>query len=164
MLQLLHLQPTLEFMARPTQTRIDRQLLETWRLFLTAHADVIDALGRELVDECDLPLAWYEVLLYLHEADDHQLRMHELADSLLLSRSAVTRLIDRVEKAGLVCRSACESDRRGTFVVLTDEGRARFSAAAPVHLRGVDEHFTSRLDRAEAATMADAFRRIIGRD
>lgn len=150
-------------MARPT-TKIDPQLLEAWRLFLTAHADVIDALSKELVDECDLPLAWYEVLLYLHEADDDRLRMHELADSLLLSRSAVTRLVDRVENAGLVRRSACPSDRRGTFVELTPEGRSRFAAAAPVHLRGVDAHFTSLLSTEEAATLTGAFRRILGRD
>ncbi len=140
---------------------IDSERLEAWRLFLTAHSEVIDVLARELHDERSLPLTWYEVLLYLSRADAGRLRMHELADSLLLSRSALTRLVDRVEKAGLVERVTCDSDRRGFYVRLTDEGRAAFAAAAPVHLRGVERHFTGLLSDAEARTLARVMRRIV---
>ena len=81
---------------------INPPTLEAWRLFLTAHHEVIDTLSRELERETGLPLTWYEVLLYLKQAPDRQLRMHELAESLLLSRSAMTRFVDRIERAGYV--------------------------------------------------------------
>ena len=129
-------------------------------MFLTAHARVVDHLARELEDETDLPLAWYGVLLYLEEAPTGRLRMHELADSLLLSRSAVTRFIDRMVDAGLARRMVCDADRRGTFVEATDDGRVRFRAAAPVHLAGIARHFTSLLSDEEAQVLACAMARI----
>jgi DNA-binding MarR family transcriptional regulator len=145
-------------MARVT---VDPVKLDAWRLFLTAHAKVIDALGDELERHFDLPLAWYEVLLYLSEAPGRQLRMHELAESRLLSRSAATRLIDRMEDAGLVCRSTCAEDRRGTFVSITDSGRDLFKQAGRLHLAGIDRLFTGRIDETEASVLAETFRRII---
>jgi len=140
--------------------KIDPVRLRAWRLFLEAHARVVDRLGRELEAERDLPLTWYEVLLYL-DRNGGRLRMHELAESLLLSRSATTRFVDRIEDAGLVARMTCPSDRRGTFVVLTDEGRVVFRGAAPVHLRGIDEHFTRHLTTEEAGAMAAALERVL---
>lgn len=142
-------------------TKIEPEHLEAWRLFLTAHSEVIDALASELQAERDLPLTWYEVLLYLSRAEDGRLRMHELAESLLLSRSALTRLVDRVERAGYVERVTCESDRRGLFVQLTESGRQAFAAAAPVHLRGIEEHFTGMLSPTEARTIARVMARIV---
>ncbi len=142
-------------------TKIESGHLEAWRLFLTAHSEVIDALAGELQDERGLPLTWYEVLLYLSRAEGERLRMHELADSLLLSRSALTRLVDRVERAGYVERVTCESDRRGLFVQLTAAGREAYTAAAPVHLRGIEEHFTSKLTASEARTIAKAMSKIV---
>lgn len=129
-------------------------------MFLTAHARVVDRLGRELEDRCGLPLAWYEVLLYLREAPTGRLRMHELADSLLLSRSAATRFVDRMVEAGLVQRTTCESDRRGTFIELTEHGSAEFREAAPVHLAGIARHFTDLLSGDEAEVLAAALERI----
>lgn len=129
-------------------------------MFLTAHARVLDHLGRELEEATELPLTWYEVLLYLREAPEGKLRMHELADSLLLSRSAVTRFIDRMADAGLVQRTVCDSDRRGTFVEATVRGSELFRSAAPVHLEGIAEHFTRFITDDEAAVIADAMARI----
>jgi DNA-binding MarR family transcriptional regulator len=129
-------------------------------MFLTAHARVVDHLSRELEDHTELPLAWYEVLLYLREAPTGRLRMHELAESLLLSRSAATRFVDRMVDAGLVRRTVCDSDRRGMFVEATELGIAEFRAAAPVHLAGIADHFTDLLTDEEAAVMAKALRRV----
>jgi DNA-binding MarR family transcriptional regulator len=109
--------------------------------------------------ETGLPLNWYEVLLYLFEADDQRLRMHELANSLLLSRSAATRFVDRMEQAGLVERVQCPSDRRGTFVSMTRRGMDAFHEAAPFHLRGIERHFAAHVSESDAEWL----RQIMGR-
>jgi DNA-binding MarR family transcriptional regulator len=123
--------------------------LGAWRTFLRAHATVVRALESELMAEHDLPLASYDVLVQLSEAPDWRLRMTELADRVLLSRSGLTRLADRLEREGLLRREACPSDARGTLAVLTDAGLARLEAAWPTHLRGVQEHVTGRLSTDE---------------
>jgi DNA-binding MarR family transcriptional regulator len=147
--------------TRPPLTRPDQAHLDAWIGFLRSHALVIDVLSREMEQECGLPLPWYEVLLQLTNAPEQHLRMHELAESLLLSRSATTRFVDRIERAGLVTRVTCDNDRRGTFVRLTEAGRQAFATAAPVHLRGIAEHFASHVTTAEAETMAQAFARVL---
>jgi DNA-binding MarR family transcriptional regulator len=134
--------------------------LEPWRLFLQAHSVVVDTLEHELRAELGLPLTWYEVLLHLARADGGRLRMTDLAGSLLLSKSGVTRLVDRMEGEGLVERGVCSSDRRGSFAVLTTAGRALFEKAAPIHLRGVDEHFLGLLDNGERRALATALRKV----
>jgi DNA-binding MarR family transcriptional regulator len=134
--------------------------LTAWRNMLRAHAELIDVLARELAEEHDLPISWYDVLLHLAEAPERQLRMHELAENLLVSRSAATRFVDRMEKAGLVTREVCASDRRGMFVVLTDEGRRRLREAAPTHLDGVARLFSANITEAEAEVIGAALARV----
>jgi DNA-binding MarR family transcriptional regulator len=134
--------------------------LAAWRAFLTAHARVLDVMERELVHERAMPLAWYDVLVQLSEAEGHRLRMHDLARLILLSRAGLTRLVDRMGAAGLVERVPCEHDRRGTFVAMTSAGRTAIEEAAPVHLRGVQEHFVRHLDEAELAVMQRALGRV----
>ena len=136
--------------------------LDAWRSFLRAHARVTRQLDAELAAESDLPLASYEVLIHLNEAPDKRLRMTELADQVLLSRSGLTRLVDRLEREGLIRRETCPSDARGTNAVLTDEGYARLRAAAPVHLRGVREHMVDQLTPAEIELLSRALGRIAG--
>jgi DNA-binding MarR family transcriptional regulator len=103
-----------------------------------------------------MTLAEYDVLFQLRVAGDHQLRMTELSQRVRLSRSGLTRLVDRLVKAGLVMRGHCETDRRGTFAVLTPAGRDRVRRARPVHLRGVGRHFAERLSPIQLAAVADA--------
>jgi DNA-binding MarR family transcriptional regulator len=134
--------------------------LAAWRAFLEAHARTIDVLSRELREAEDLPLTWYDVLVQLNEADERRLRMQELANAVLLSKSGLTRLIDRMERDGLVRREACPSDRRGTFAELTAAGHRRLREAAPAHLRGVNEHFAELFDEEEAATLERLLRRV----
>lgn len=134
--------------------------LAAWRGLLEVHSATIAQLDAELEQEHGLPLSSYEVLLHLHGAPDCELRMGQLAERLFLSRSGLTRLIDRLAKAGLVERAECESDRRGSYARLTDEGRARFEAARPTHLRGVREHFLSKLSAADLDQLAGIWARI----
>ena len=136
--------------------------LDAWRSFLRAHARVTRLLDAELTAECDLPLGSYEVLLHLNEAPGRTMRMTELADRVLLSRSGLTRLVDRLEGDGLIRRESCPSDARGTNAVLTDLGLERLKEAAPIHLRGVREHVIDVLSPEEIAALADVLGRIAG--
>jgi DNA-binding MarR family transcriptional regulator len=127
--------------------------LAAWNTFLRAHARVVRELERELEADQDLALTDYDVLVQLAAADERRLRMSDLADKLLLSRSGVTRLVDRLVSDGLVERVVCESDRRGQWAALTDTGHARLRRAAPTHLRGVAAHFLDRLSPADLAAL-----------
>jgi DNA-binding MarR family transcriptional regulator len=134
--------------------------LAAWRSFLRAHATVTHRLEAELVAEHDLPLASYDVLVQLSEAPSAALRMTELAERVLLSRSGLTRLVDRLERDGLVTRRACPDDARGTLAVLTDAGLDRLRAAWPTHLRGVSEHVTSKLSPQELVVLEELLGRL----
>jgi DNA-binding MarR family transcriptional regulator len=134
--------------------------LATWRAFLRAHARVVRELERELVADQDLALADYDVLVQLSAAKDRRLRMSELADRLLLSRSGATRLVDRLVADGLVERVSCESDRRGQWASLTDAGYERLKRASPTHLRGIASHFLDRLTADEVVTLEPVLSRI----
>jgi DNA-binding MarR family transcriptional regulator len=149
-------------MARTNPRAQQSDRLEPWKLFLQAHAAVLDALEHDLRERLDLPLTWYEVLLHLAEAPDGRLRMTDLAGSLLLSKSGVTRLVDRMEAAGLVERGVCSSDRRGAFAVITDRGRALHRKAAPVHVRGIDDLFLDHLTGAERRALVAGLRKVLG--
>lgn len=127
--------------------------LAAWSTFLRAHARVVRELERELQADQDLALTDYDVLVQLAAAPDRRLRMSELADRLLLSRSGVTRLVDRLVANGLVERVSCEDDRRGQWAALTDAGRGRLRRAAPTHLRGVATHFLDRLSADDLASL-----------
>lgn len=147
---------TLALVKQPGPTE-----LKAWRAFLTAHARVLEVLERELEEERGMPLSWYDVLVQLAEAPENRLRMHDLARLVLLSRAGLTRLVDRMGAAGLVERIPCENDRRGTYVAMTREGREALAKAAPVHLRGIEEHFARYLEPGEAETLAAVFCRVL---
>jgi DNA-binding MarR family transcriptional regulator len=140
-------------------TRHDPRL-GAWRAFLRAHASVMRQLEHELADEHDLALTDYDVLVQLSVAPDRQQRMSELADSLLLSRSGVTRLIDRLVAERLVQRVSCDTDRRGQWAQLTDAGLERLRRATPTHLRGVAEHFLDHLSAEDLASLERTLGRI----
>ena len=117
--------------------------LASWRAFLEAHARVSRRLDDELRAEHGLSLAEYDALLQLAEAPGRRLRMNQLADRVILSRSGITRMIDRLTLDGFVERAHCSSDARGAEAVLTDAGMACLRDAAATHLRGIDRHFLS---------------------
>jgi DNA-binding MarR family transcriptional regulator len=140
---------------RPSDWRV-----EVWRSFLRAHASTVRELERELAAEAGMPLAWYDVLLQLVEAPDHRLRMAELADRVLLSRSGLTRLVDRLQAEGLVRREPSQDDARGTYTVLTTAGFDRLRRAAPVHLDGVARHWLGHFTDDELRQLGSLLRRI----
>ncbi len=142
-------------------TRTDDDRLRVWRGFLEAHASITERLDEELRAERGLPLTWYDVLVNLGEADGGRLRMRELADAVLFSRSGLTRLVERMQKAGLVAREACVDDARGTFAVLTTSGRRMLRRAAPIHLRGIDEEFSSRLSDGDVRALGVAIGKLL---
>jgi DNA-binding MarR family transcriptional regulator len=130
-------------MAKPISPHDPR--LAAWSAFLRAHARIVRRLEAELQADQDLALTDYDVLVQLAQADERRLRMSELADRLMLSRSGATRLVDRLVAARLVERVTCDDDRRGQWASLTDAGHERLRRASPTHLRGVGEHFLGRL-------------------
>ncbi|MFI7585573.1 MarR family winged helix-turn-helix transcriptional regulator [Spongisporangium articulatum] len=108
-----------------------------WRAWLDGTRTLLTALERQLATESDLTLTDYELLVRLSEAPENRLRMRELADATLATRSGVTRAVTRAERAGWVRRVECEDDRRGMNAELTDAGRAALAAAAPGHVAAV---------------------------
>lgn len=134
--------------------------LRAWRAFLRAHHAVTAELDAELGREQDLPLGSYEVLLYLASAPDRALRMSRLAERVMLSRSGLTRLVDRLEAEGLVERLACPTDARGHLARLTAAGALRLRRAAPVHLRGVRQHFVRKMSDEDLGHLADLLEKI----
>lgn len=131
-----------------------------WRSFLRAHTGVVRELERELLAATSMPLSSYDVLLQLAEAPHRRLRMADLADRVLLSRSGLTRLIDRLQGEGLVRREPSPDDARGTFTVLTEEGMKRLRAAAPVHLAGIRRHWLAHFSDDELRQLGALLGRI----
>src|SRR4051794_2333438 len=119
---------------------------------------------REMLAATGLPLAWYDVLLQLAEAPQRRLRMAQLADRVLLSRSGLTRLIDRLQAEGLVRREPSPEDARGMFTVLTAEGLGRLRAAAPVHLAGIRRHWLAHFSDDELRQLDALLRRLPAAD
>jgi DNA-binding MarR family transcriptional regulator len=133
--------------------------LAAWMALLRAHAAATTALERALLEHCDLPLTWYEVLLTLRGSDGG-MRMLELARSVLLSKSGLTRAVDRMQAAGLVERRACDTDRRITYVALTPAGQEMLERATPVQLDAVKAAFTDHLTPEELTVLARALDRV----
>ncbi len=140
--------------------RLSRQELAVWRSFLRSHATIMRALESELAASKQLSLACYDVLVQLTEAADHRLRMTELADLVLLSRSGLTRLVDRLERDGLVVREPYPGDARGMYAVITDLGLDRLRSATSVHLPGIVEHFVARFSPEELQQLGALLGRI----
>jgi DNA-binding MarR family transcriptional regulator len=152
-------------LTRPADHRLSARdpRLGPWRAFLQAHARVMRRLDEELRAEHDISIAEYDALLNIAEAPDRRIRMRRLADQVLLSKSGVTRLIDRLVDDGLVERSACLSDARGAEAVLTPAGLQRLRAASRTHLRGIEAHFIDVLDPGQLDLVGRALRTVADR-
>ena len=132
-----------------------------WGGFLRVHAKIVRKLDAELRQAHGLPLSSYEVLLHLSWASGHRMRMGELAESVLLTLSGVTRLVGRLEREGLVRRESCPEDRRGAYAILTEAGLGRLGEAHPTHLSGVHRLFLEHFSKVELKTMAEYWRRVL---
>ena len=119
-------------------------------------------LGAELEASCDLPLGWLEVLVRVVRSAESRLTMSEVAAQTVHTSGGTTRLVDRIEEAGLVRRAACPKDRRTTYVELTELGRRRLEEATMVHLEHLEEHLTSHLSTSERSVLISALTKLNG--
>ena len=117
-------------------------------------------LGGSLESECGLPLAWYEVLVRIVRSPEGRMTMSEVADKTVYTSGGTTRLVDRIEEAGLLQRAKCPSDRRTVYVEITEVGATALAAATEVHLSHIDAEVMVHLDEAERATLIDLLTRI----
>ncbi|HUQ16816.1 MAG TPA: MarR family transcriptional regulator [Candidatus Saccharimonadales bacterium] len=151
---------TITTLARPpAKRRLSPEELRAWRAFLRSHATVSRSLERAL-EGSDLTLAGYGVLVVLSEAPEERLRLHEIAERIGLTKSGLTRLIDRLETRGYVERHACELDKRGQYAVVTAAGRRAFRRAAPGHLGAIAARFADHLTPPELTTLTRALERV----
>lgn len=140
---------------------LDPTALNAWRTFITAHARLIETIDRELTAADCVPLHWYDVLVELVEAPEQRLRMSDLARKVVLSRSGLTRMVDKLEKAGLLLREASPEDGRGAYAVLTEAGHNALRKAWPIYAQGIKNYFAAYLRADETEQMAAAFSRML---
>jgi DNA-binding MarR family transcriptional regulator len=148
-------------MPSTTPQELTASELAAWRGFLRVHSALAKRLDAQLEAEHDLPLSSYEVLIALQAAPERRLRMAELADRVLLSRSGMTRLVDRLERDGLLVRDTCASDARGCFAVLTAAGDELLARARSTHLDGVRDAFLVHLGPDDLETLAALWERVL---
>ncbi len=153
--------PARRGLAATTDTLTPTEL-HAWRGLLRTHALVVKRLDAELEAAHDLPLTSYEVLLHLDAAEGTRMRMCDLAEGIMLSRSGLTRLVDRLEREGLVERVSCSDDARGAFARLTEAGTAKLREAAPVHLEGIRRHFLAHLTAEQLRVLAELWDAVAG--
>jgi DNA-binding MarR family transcriptional regulator len=145
-----------------TSPQVSTRRLGAWESLLRAHASLVRELDAELQAAHAMSLGDYDVLLTLANAPGARMRMRELADRVILSRSGVTRRVDRLEAAGFVCRERAVDDGRSIDAVLTDAGRARLREAGPTHLAGIEARFLARYSDDELATIMALLDRVPG--
>ena len=138
--------------------------IRAWGGFLTTHARLVRELDEELRAAHGMPLGTFDVLVNLALAPEQMLRMRDLADAIVLSRSGLTRLVDRLVRQGLVERRRCGEDARGAWAVLTPEGQNALAEASPTHFDGVRRRFLSALDADDQARLGDLWDKIKAED
>ncbi|MEP7084494.1 MAG: MarR family transcriptional regulator [Betaproteobacteria bacterium] len=139
----------------------DEAGLHAWARFLATHAELVERIESALAEASLPPLGWYDVLWALETADGGRLRMHELAHAVVLSRSNLTRLIDRLEAGGLTARERCDDDRRGSFASITTAGRAMRKRMWPVYRKQIEALFAVHLSVKEAQALSSVFTRML---
>ncbi|MDQ3680911.1 MAG: MarR family transcriptional regulator [Actinomycetota bacterium] len=139
----------------PTDDRV-----AAWRWLLLAHAAALRAIEEDLSSAGTIPLSWYDVLLELNAAQERRLRMTELAERVVLSRTRVSRLVDELVRKDLVERIPDPDDGRAAFATITRRGRDELRRAAPHYLAGIERHFTSLLADHEREVVAGALERV----
>ena len=141
--------------SQPSTCPSGDEKVQLFGLLLETNARLSRSLGLELESACDLPLAWFDVLLQLRKTPDGRLKMNQIAEAIVHSTGGTTRLIDRLEVAGLVERQNCPSDRRAIHVAITDLGNEKLNAALNVHLGYLEENLATRLTKVERETLAE---------
>jgi DNA-binding MarR family transcriptional regulator len=135
-------------------------MLDTWKGFLFAHARVIRGLEGDMLEQHSLTLTWFDVMSRLRQAPQHRLRMHELEEASVFTRSGMTRLVDRIEAAGFVRRERTPKDRRGVYVAITPAGVDKIDEVWPDHVASIKRHFGRFMDPTEATALRQATQKI----
>ena len=135
--------------------------MAAWAALLRTHATLVKILEGEIQQKTGLPLSWYDVLLELNAADGRRLRMQQLAERVVLSRTRISRVVDEMVGAGLVEKTSDASDRRSTFATITERGRTSLRAAAPVYLDGIRQHFTQHVRESELRAIRTGLERVL---
>jgi DNA-binding MarR family transcriptional regulator len=148
-------------LKRASDRESDGTTTAVWPLFLTAHAVLVERVERRLAEAGLPPLAWYDVLWALERAEGGRVRLSDLAERIVLSRSNTTRLVDRLEQAGLARREPSEEDGRGSYAILTPAGKVQRAKMWPVYKAAISTLFETHLRPAEARLMNLALRRIL---
>ena len=136
--------------------KLQKHQLDAWRALLRGQALLLERVERDLAAADLPPIGWYDVLTELDKAPGGRLRIHELAEAVILSRSGLSRLLDRLGAAELLRREPCDDDRRGAYAVITAAGRRTLADMWPVYERALAEHFAPQVGSAEARTMRSA--------
>jgi DNA-binding MarR family transcriptional regulator len=149
-------------MTKAADWREDEGIL-AWSAFLRAHAAVLRRIEADVEAKARLPLGWYDVLLELNAAPGRRMRMQELGEAAVLSRSRVSRIVDELVTAGLAERQPNPEDRRSSFAVITGDGRTTLRRAAPIYLAAVREHFVAGLSPSRLAAVRSAMEALLAR-
>ena len=145
--------------GEPSLSSPSPERLRAWRLYFESALALIDVLDAELERDAGIALRWYDVLVKLEETPDG-LRMNELAERILYSKSGFTRVVDRMEEAGLVRRVRPQDDRRSFLVVMTEEGRSTMEHARRYHRHAIEQHFSSHLTDSDIKALIRAFEKV----
>jgi DNA-binding MarR family transcriptional regulator len=149
-------------MPQRDEWKADEGIL-AWSAFLRAHAAVVRRIEADVEAKARLPLGWYDVLLELNSAPGRRMRMQELGEAAVLSRSRVSRIVDELVNSGLAERQPNPEDRRSSYAAITDEGRKVLRRAAPIYLAAVQEHFVGDLGRDQLAAVRAAMEALLRR-
>jgi DNA-binding MarR family transcriptional regulator len=133
---------------------------DAWGALLQTHAALVPALDKEVQTATGLPLSWYDVLLELASEPEGRLRMSDLAERVVLSRTRVSRLVEELAARGLVTKEAHPDDKRSAYAVITDAGRATFRASAPVYVQAIEDQFASGLSDDDLVMLADILNKV----
>ena len=145
---------------KPEEWREDEGIL-AWSAFVRAYASVLRRIERDVETQAGLSLGWYDVLLELNAAPDRRLRMQELGEAAVLSRTRVSRIVDELVGQGLAARQPNPDDRRSSFAVITDEGRKTLRKAAPVYLEAIRRHFVAGLSAEQLRAVRSAMESLL---
>lgn len=147
--------------STPPDSLLSGADIRAWKGFLRSYTALTKAIDAALEAEHGLPLTSYEVLYHVAETDKSKMRMCDLASTVLLSRSGLTRLVDRLERDGLIARQSCTDDARGQYAVLTDAGRDKLEAARVTHRAAIRTLFLDHFSPEELDLLGDAWDRVL---
>lgn len=141
--------------------RLRKEEIAVWRSFITLHAKIIEQVERELLSGKSIPLNWYDVLFALWESPEKKLTPKALTESVILSKSTLTRILDRLEEARLIARRKSETDGRSFEISLTAKGLEAMKKAWPIYSDVVDQAFISKLSASESKRMGELLQSLL---